>query len=81
MIRKQIYLPEEMDLQLNKLAEERGIAQAEIIRESLARYLSDSHHQEDVWGRFKQKMMDSNYADLTWNRAELHAQRFSREES
>jgi len=40
MIRKQIYLTEEIDLKTKRLAEIENVSQAEIIRTALSEYLS-----------------------------------------
>jgi hypothetical protein len=41
MIRKQIYLTEEIDLKTKRLAEIENVSQAEIIRNALAEYLEE----------------------------------------
>lgn len=80
MIRKQIYLTEDMNRTLSQLAESRGVPQAEIIREVLARYLDSAQSQEAIWDRLKHRMLDSHYADLQWNRSELYEYQLNRKE-
>lgn len=81
MIRKQIYLTEEMNRSLSQLAESRGVPQAEIIREVLARYLDTAQSQEAIWDQLKQRMLDSNYSDLQWNRSELYELQLNRKDN
>lgn len=37
MVRKQIYLPKKQNLKLKRLAEQRGVSEAEVIRQALER--------------------------------------------
>lgn len=48
MIRKQIYLEENMDRKINEIAIAKGVPQAEIIREGLGLYLQS--HEEKTEG-------------------------------
>jgi hypothetical protein len=75
MIRKQIYLTEEINQKLLKLAEDRGVPQAELIREGLEQYLTSVNNQEELWEQLKTKIAASNYHDLQWNRTALYEDR------
>ena len=75
MIRKQIYVTEEINHKLIKLAEDRGVPQAELIREGLEQYLASINNQEGLWEQLKTRMLASNYPDLQWNRIELYDDR------
>jgi len=82
MIRKQIYLTEAMNDTLNRIAESRGVPQAEVIREGLAKYLTDHQSQDDLWEQLKQKMLSSSYSDLEQDRSKLYEERIrSKEEA
>ena len=75
MIRKQVYLTTAMNETLNKLAESRGIPQAEIIREGLAKYLESAQNQDEIWEQLKQKMLGSSYSGLEVDRSKLYEER------
>lgn len=89
MIRKQIYLPRRQNLLLKRLAKQRGVSEAEVIRQALER-------EADVntpVGRESKKVLDNLVAfardlrkqpeltqgePLRWNRQELYEERESR---
>lgn len=79
MIRKQIYLTDHINQELEKLAAARGVPQAELIREGLALYLDNVKQQESSWEQLKHKMLASNYAGIAWNREALYEDRTGRE--
>lgn len=49
MIRKQIYLEAEQDRAIKVLARERGVAEAVIVREAMARYLEEYGPEHETW--------------------------------
>ena len=89
MVRKQIYIQENQEAQLKKIAEARGVSEAEIIRQALEnelRYVGNyrSAYDSTSW----QKVLDF-WADLDkrspvpqrprdWTRDDLYEERMSR---
>lgn len=72
MIRKQIYLTDDMNRLLQKIADEKGVPQAEVIREGLAQYLTASDDKKRQREELIQEMKNSPYSNIDWNREELY---------
>ena len=86
MVRKQIYLPRRQNLQLKRLAKERGVSEAEIIRQALEReaqitppVLRDSKQALSELIAFARSLRDRpelmEGEPYRWNRAELYEER------
>ncbi len=89
MVRKQIYLEKRQDSQLKRLAQARGVSEAEIIREALDRQLNGgtnrpAHYDPEAW-----RQIEAFIASLRakgplpkrrrdWTREELYEERLSR---
>ncbi|RYL97867.1 ribbon-helix-helix protein, CopG family [Sporolactobacillus sp. THM7-7] len=72
MKRKQIYLSEQLDRKLARLAESKGVSQAEVIREGLEMYMQSFEDKDKVWDELVQKMKNSPFSHLTWSRDDLY---------
>ncbi|WP_164821516.1 ribbon-helix-helix domain-containing protein [Paenibacillus koleovorans] len=72
MIRKQIYLTEEMNRRLQEIANEKGVPQSEIIREGIEQYLVQKSDHEAAWNELLNEMKQSPVRDLKWNREEQY---------
>jgi hypothetical protein len=88
MVRKQVYLKSQKDMQVKKLAAERGTTETDIIREAVDLLLSEVARQrraQQAWeearafmeDRFAQKQISG---ERTWTREELYAERLERYE-
>lgn len=89
MVRKQIYIPHQQDALLKRLAKQRGVSEAEVIRQALEReveapapMLRDSKKALDKMFAFVESlktrpgfMIDEPYK---WNRQELYEERENR---
>ena len=88
MVRKQIYLPRQQDQALKHMAKERGVSEAEVIRQALEREAEStaSIPREGIkaWDtilRFLQKRKEAlskKGKPVVWNRQELYEERESR---
>ncbi len=87
MIRKQIYLPKRQNILLKRLANQRGVSEAEIIRQALAREAEAPNPLQDSEKAFAQMLAfaearKAKYADqgepFQWNRNELYEEREAR---
>jgi hypothetical protein len=88
MIRKQIYIQKRQEERLKKVAEARGISEAEIIRRALeielrhARY--HSAYNRDAWMRIRgfvmelEKRAPARRRKRDWKREELYEERMKR---
>jgi len=86
MIRKQVYLEPRQDVQIKRLAEERGTTEADIIRQAVDLLLAESQRlrrAQSAW-QAAQALMETraSYAvqndqieQLTWTRDELYTER------
>ncbi|WP_167815125.1 CopG family transcriptional regulator [Sporolactobacillus shoreae] len=75
MKRKQIYLTEELDNQLNELARSQGVPQAEVIREGLEVYLQSFDEKDKNWRDLMVEMKRSTLNGLNWSRDDVYAER------
>jgi len=86
MIRKQVYLRPRQDVQIKRLAEERGTTEADIIREAVDLLLAESQRLRRAQGAWKaaQALMetravygvtDEPIEEQTWTRDELYTER------
>ena len=87
MIRKQIYIPSRQNTLLKKLARQRGVSEAEIIRQALDREVQMpgiEQNGEAAFGKMEKFMEERKalYANTgepyKWNRAEIYDERESR---
>ena len=53
MVRKQLYIDDEQEAALKRCARERGVTEAELVRDALDRYLADVEREESdaAWAR------------------------------
>lgn len=72
MIRKQIYLSEEMNRKLNELAKAKGVPQSEVIREGLEHYIAEIENKDKLWDELINEMKQSKIRNLEWNRDVLY---------
>jgi predicted DNA-binding protein len=79
MIRKQIYLTEEMNRKLYEIAASKGVPQAEIIREGLETYLIAYRQKDTLWDEMIHQMKKSQFSHLKWSREEIYGERTSGE--
>jgi len=85
MVRKQIYLPNRQNLTLKRLAMERGVSEAEIIRQALEREsetrVTIVRDSTAAWARVMQFVQERKRAlagkgrPMQWNRQELYEER------
>lgn len=74
MIRKQIYLPDQINKRLTEISEKRGVSQAELIREGMEMYLSTVDDKEKKWDQLLDQMKHSKLKNLAWNREREYQQ-------
>lgn len=79
MIRKQIYLTEEMNRKLHEIAAAKGVPQAEVIREGLETYLVSHKQKETLWDELILQMKKSEIVQLKWDREQIYAERTKKE--
>ncbi len=88
MFRKQIYLPRRQNLLLKRLAKQRGVSEAEVVRQALEHEAEigapAAGNSPDAWEeilRFVEKRKET-VADqgepIHWNRQEIYEERESR---
>jgi hypothetical protein len=88
-IRKQIYLEKRQDQQLKRLAEARGVSEAEVIRQAVDRQLSPAVERPlppspEAWVIAHGKMLELQAQgplpkeERRWTREELYEERLSR---
>lgn len=75
VIRKQIYLSEEMNQRLQQISKDRGVPQSEIIREGLEKYITINEDKEQLWDQLYQDMKGSKIKNINWDRDELYQSR------
>ena len=85
MVRKQIYLPRRQNQVLKRLAKQRGVSEAEVIRQALEREAQTTsypaHADEDGWKRIHQFIKERQAAysgvgkPVAWDREELYEDR------
>lgn len=75
MIRKQIYLEENMNRKINEIAVSKGIPQSEVIREGLELYLQSHEEKAKDWNELFTKMKASDIKIREWNREDLYSNR------
>jgi hypothetical protein len=89
LMRKQIYIHKRQQILLKRLAKERGISEAEIIRQAIDREAANtipvpSYANQDSWDeavafmRSLANRRDKFREPLPWNRAELYEERLNR---
>ena len=88
MVRKQIYIKERQNILLKRLAEARGVSEAEVIRQALEKeLLGEVNNQASAdltaWEEFEQAIEERRALGKTgkpykWNRQELYEERESR---
>jgi hypothetical protein len=87
MIRKQIYIPSRQDTLLKKLARQRGVSEAEVIRQALDREVQMpgmEQNGEEAFAKMEKFMEErkakyaGNGESYKWNRAEIYEERESR---
>jgi hypothetical protein len=89
LLRKQIYIHKRQQILLKRLAKERGISEAEIIRQAIDREVANtvpvpSHGSQDSWDEAVAFMRSLAYRrdqfrePLRWNRGELYDERLNR---
>ncbi len=78
MIRKQIYLTEAQNERLQQLAEQRGVPQAEVIREGLEQYLVTVENKDQEWKELVALMKSMKGSNLTMSRDEIYRERLER---
>lgn len=85
-IRKQIYIAPDQDVLLKRLSEERGISEAEIIRQAIDSYAQQTRSQQrniESWKKFQsetQRLIDLGPLPKKWkwNREELYEERLNK---
>ena len=89
LMRKQIYIHKRQQILLRRLAKERGLSEAEIIRQAIDREAANSvpvpsYASQDSWDpavAFMRSLADRRdqfREPLRWNRAELYEERLNR---
>ena len=87
MIRKQIYIASRQDTLLKKIAKQRGVSEAEVIRQALDREVQMPGIEQNIETAFAkmENFMNERKARHTgtgdpykWNRAEIYDERESR---
>jgi hypothetical protein len=89
MVRKQIYISRRQQTLLKRLSKQRGISEAEIVRQAIDREAANASAQmpvsnEDSWQqavnfmRALRDRADQFTEPYHWNREELYAERLSR---
>ena len=87
-VRKQIYLEKRQNQQLKRLAEARGVSEAEVIRQALEREVQSKIDKplpvnRAAFEAFKREALARRELGITgepykWNRAELYEERLAR---
>ena len=88
-VRKQIYLEKKQDQQLKRLAEARGVSEAEVIRQTLDQRFAEAANRPappdaNAWRKAHATMLQLltegplPQAGRRWTRAELYEERMSR---
>jgi hypothetical protein len=85
-IRKQIYLDKKHDQQLKRLAEARGVSEAEVIRQAIeheAAAAGPLPRRLEAFNEFKKAALERRKLGITgepykWNRDEIYAERMDR---
>ncbi len=82
MVRKQIYLPKRQNQVLKRLAKQRGVSEAEVIRQAVEREAEAATYpirdEEESWKRIQQFVAErkATYAGqgkpVQWNRQDLY---------
>lgn len=88
MVRKQIYIKKEHDRLLKRLAAQRGVSEAEVIRQALAREMQSKVDKplpvnRAAFEAFKREALARRELGVTgepykWNREELYEERLAR---
>jgi len=87
MLRKQIYIPERQQTQLKRLSKQRGVSEAEVIRQAIEREmlftetrpLSGDHSALEEFIRFGlSRRAKQDTTGRAWTRDELYEERISR---
>ncbi len=89
MVRKQIYIPKQQDALLKRLAKQRGVSEAEVIRQALEREVEASDAESAARETALQKMIAFAHSlrerpefqqgePYKWNRQELYEERENR---
>lgn len=87
MVRKQIYIPQRQDALLKRLAKQRGVSEAEVIRQALEREVEAPAPVQNSEKAFAQMLAfaaerKAKYPDqgepFKWHRDELYEERESR---
>ena len=87
MVRKQVYIPRKQNQLLKRLARQRGVSEAEVIRQALAREaeivapLSDSAHalaKMIAFAEERKTRFAGQGEPFRWNREELYEERQNR---
>ena len=88
MVRKQIYLPRKQNLLLKRLAKQRGISEAEVIRQALehestsmvstVRYSKSSLNEVFAFVAERKAKYGTQGEPVEWNRDELYEDRENR---
>ncbi len=89
MVRKQIYIEQRQEARLKRLAKQRGVSEAEIIRRALDRELnivstSSVPHNPDAWKqavefmKARRRLVTGGQAPYHWRREDAYEERLSR---
>jgi hypothetical protein len=87
MVRKQIYIPKRQDALLKRLAKQRGVSEAEVIRQALEREVEapapvqngeKAFTQMQAFADERKVKLAGQGEPVKWNRAELYEERESR---
>lgn len=86
MIRKQVYIQSEQEVQLKRCAKERGVTEAELIRQGIESVtVSDQHkyRDEQAWENelaflAERAAIPALGGHRSWTRAELYEERLAR---
>jgi hypothetical protein len=87
MVRKQIYLPPRQNLLLKRLAKQRGVSEAEVIRRAIEReadFIAPVQNGEKalanmlVFAEKRKEIYAGQGKPFQWNRAEIYEERESR---
>ena len=79
MVRKQLYIDDEQEAALKRYAKERGVTEAELVRDALDRYLTEIAREEGdaAWARImafseERAAMGSVPGKRDWTRDEIY---------
>lgn len=88
MVRKQIYIQKSQEERLKKIAESRGVSEAEIIRRALENELKRSGYRlaydDDAWKRIEVRIAEMDQLPpvaqkkRNWKREDLYEERMKR---